>query len=79
MKVKTWLPVCASACFELDIDEEEWNSLTDEQKHTAFLEQCYPTGGLCHQCDNHITCDMDIDESGLSEDPQDFHFEVEEE
>jgi hypothetical protein len=78
MKVRTWLPVFASARFELEIDEEEWNKMTVEQKHLIFLGQCYPTGGLCCQCSDDISCDLDIDSGGLSEDPQDFVFEVEE-
>lgn len=78
MKVTAWLPVYASACFELEIDSEEWKQMTDEEKHIKFMAECYPTGGLCHQCAGEINCDMDMDVSCLSEDPQDLEFEEEE-
>lgn len=54
-----WLPCWASVEYELITDEE----ITDEAElRERMLTDGSATGGLCHQCAEHIQCDGDYDE-----------------
>lgn len=77
MNVTAWLPICASANFEIDVDKDEWEKMTVEEKHEMFLRDAAPVGYLCHHCSGEISSDLEIDQLTLDACPMDVEFEVE--
>ncbi|MCP3924503.1 MAG: hypothetical protein GY714_18170 [Desulfobacterales bacterium] len=62
MKIKMWLPVGASAEFEADIDVE---GKTSKEVFDEFMQECQPTGYLCHHCSDGIQSDYEILEDNV--------------
>lgn len=52
-KYTTWLPVYASAKFELVVEEE----IPETELKSRFLAEAEPVNSLCWQCANHTETD----------------------
>jgi hypothetical protein len=78
VKVKAWLPISASANFEIEVDKDEWEKLTAEERHERFMREAHPVGFLCCHCSGEINSDLEVDELALDACPTNLDFEVEE-
>ena len=56
MKYAMYLPIAASARFEVESDED----LTDDQVRELMLRKGEAVGSLCHQCGKHIESDLEM-------------------
>jgi hypothetical protein len=50
MRVEAFVPLSASAKMWIEVKEDKWEAMTDEEKRTEFLENCQPTRRICHYC-----------------------------
>jgi hypothetical protein len=79
MKITAYLPIYASAKFELEVDKETWNALSIEEKTELFMTSSEVVSGcLCYSCADNLETDFVVDETALDIDPTDFHFSEEE-
>lgn len=61
-KYTAYLPVFASAKFELIVDEE----IPEAELKDRFLSEAEPSGGsLCWQCSNGMETDWEVDEQNI--------------
>lgn len=59
-KIRVYLPVYASVEFQFD-KPDGWDSWGEIKRRNFVLRaNVEPLGGLCHQCNDHIDCEFEI-------------------
>lgn len=75
MRVFAMLPIIASGKFHIEIDEKDWNSMSDDEKQIYFLDNYMASESkLCFQCHKFLDTNFDIDYTSLDLDPSDIKF-----
>lgn len=67
-KIRAYLPVGASAEFEID-KPENWDNLSHKKKVKTFLESedLNAVGYICHHCSRHLSTDLEVFDSQVDE------------
>jgi hypothetical protein len=78
MKITAYLPIYASARFELEVDKETWNALSVREKTELFRTGGEVVSGcLCWSCSGNLETDFVINDTAPDIDPTEFHFSEE--
>jgi hypothetical protein len=64
-KITGWLPVYASAKFEVEFDTD---GMSEAEIADKFRDEAEPVGRLCHQCSDEIETDFTVDWDAANED-----------
>jgi len=65
MKVSTYMPIYATARFEIEIEKEEWDRKSDEDKLVWFLNQMECDNCICCHCSDFLDTDLVPTDSGM--------------